>query len=114
MFVRLRTSATNLALVDKAVAAWTAAQVPVVITFMAYYDAEPQVPDDVLQAVGGPCYEWRVRHINSYWCPTPAFIRWVCTATGATASCPTAAAWKAPTAGSAATAKRTTCKPSNA
>ena len=47
MFVRLRTSATNLALVDQAVAAWTAAQVPVVITFMAYYDHEPQ-------CAGGP------------------------------------------------------------
>jgi hypothetical protein len=35
-------------------------------------------------------------------------------ATWATASCPTAAAWKAPTAGSAATARRTICKPSNA
>ena len=30
--------------VDKAVAAWTAADVPVVITFMAYYDREPNVP----------------------------------------------------------------------
>ena len=42
MFVRLRTSATNLRLVDQAVAAWTAAQVPVAITFMAYYDHEPR------------------------------------------------------------------------
>ena len=47
MFVRLRTSATNLLLVDKAVAAWTAAKVPVVITFMAYYDHEPIVPADL-------------------------------------------------------------------
>jgi len=77
MFVRLRTSATNLCLVNQAVAAWTAAQVPVVLTFMAYYDAEPGVPPRILEVVGGPCYEWRVRHINSYWCPTPAFIRWV-------------------------------------
>jgi hypothetical protein len=77
MFVRLRTSATNLALVDKATAAWTAAKVPVVITFMAYYDHEPVVPDEVQRAVGSPCYEWRVRHINSYWCPTKAFMRWV-------------------------------------
>ena len=44
---------------------------------MAYYDAEPQVPAEVLTAVGGPCYQWRVRHINSYWCPTAAFIRYV-------------------------------------
>lgn len=77
MFVRLRTSATNLWLVDSAVVAWTAAQVPVVITFMAYYDHEPQVPADVLAAVGEKCYEWKVRHINSYWCPSKAFMRWV-------------------------------------
>lgn len=75
MFVRLRTSATNLRLVDQAVAAWTAAQVPVVITFMAYYDHEPQVPADLL--FKGECYQWRVRHINSYWCPTKEFMRWV-------------------------------------
>ena len=75
MFVRLRTSATNLRLVDQAVTAWTAAQVPVVITFMAYYDHQPQVPADLL--FRGRCYEWRVRHINSYWCPTKEFMRWV-------------------------------------
>ena len=60
MFVRLRTSATNLRLVDRAVAAWTAAKVPVVITFMAYYDHEPVVarrPDlqgQVLRVAGPP------------------------------------------------------------
>ena len=75
MFVRLRVSATNLGHMDKAVAAWTAAQVPVVITFMAYYDHEPQVPPDLI--FRGQCYEWRVRHINSYWCPTKDFMRWV-------------------------------------
>ena len=77
MFVRLRVSSTNFDWVRDGVDWYTSYQVPVVLTFMAYYDAEPQVPADVLQAVGGPCYEWRVRHINSYWCPTPAFIRWV-------------------------------------
>ena len=77
MFVRLRTSATNLHLVDKAVTAWTAADVPVVITFMAYYDREPNVPADLLATLREPCYEWRKRHINSYHCPTKAFMRWV-------------------------------------
>ena len=74
MFVRLRTSSTNLRLVDRAVVSWTAAQIPVVITFMSYYDHEPVVPLDVAAAVSGPCYEWRVRHINSYWCPTRNFM----------------------------------------
>ena len=44
MFVRLRTSATNLRLVDRAVATWTAAKVPCVITFMAYYDTSRSCP----------------------------------------------------------------------
>jgi len=77
MFVRLRVSSTNLELIREQIANWSKWNVPVVLTFMAYYDAEPQVPAEVVEAVGGPCYEWRVRHINSYWCPTPAFIRWV-------------------------------------
>ena len=75
MFVRLRTSATNLRLVDQAVAAWTDAKVPCVITFMAYYDREPAMPEDLI--FKSQCYEWRVRHINSYWCPTKDFMRWV-------------------------------------
>jgi len=77
MFVRLRTSATNLYLINRAVSAWTAAQIPCVITFMAYYDHEPPVPPNVQSMVIGPCYEWRVRHTNSYWCPTKNFMRWV-------------------------------------
>ena len=76
MFVRLRTSSTNLYLIDKAVSMWTEAGVPVVITFMAYYDHEPAVPPEVRAAVG-ECYEWKVRHINSYWCPTKDFMRYV-------------------------------------
>ena len=79
MFVRFRTSATNLELVDQAVTAWTAARVPCVITFMSYYDKMPQVSAEVLVGVGPPekCYEWRVRHINSYYCPTKDFQRFV-------------------------------------
>lgn len=77
MFARLRVSATNLHLIENAVENWTDWGVPVVLTFMAYYDAEPDVPAYVAEAVGKPCYEWKVRHINSYWCPTPAFMRYV-------------------------------------
>lgn len=77
MFARLRVSSTNLDLIREQVANWSDWIVPVVLTFMAYYDAEPQVPVEVSAAAGGPCYEWRVRHINSYWCPTPAFVRYV-------------------------------------
>ncbi len=77
MFVRLRVSSTNLHHIAEAVKRWAGQDVPVVLTFMAYYDAEPQVPPEVSAAVGGPCYEWRVRHINSYFCPTADFVRHV-------------------------------------
>jgi hypothetical protein len=77
MFVRLRTSATNLRPVDRAVAAWTAAKVPVVITFMSYYDRVPTVDEDLVRLGADECYVWKVRHINSYHCPTSAFMRTV-------------------------------------
>jgi len=79
MYVRLRTSGTNLYWVDMAVEHYTAWKVPVVITFMAYYDHQPSVLGSVLQEIGGvdDCYEWKVRHINSYWCPTKLFMRYV-------------------------------------
>jgi hypothetical protein len=64
MFVRLRVSSTNLQLVDTAAWEYTKRGVPVVLTFMAYYD---KTPDPQF-------YEWRVRHTNSYWCPTNRFI----------------------------------------
>lgn len=79
MFVRLRVSGTNLGHIDDAVRWWTQRGVPVVLTFMAYYDREPEVADEVLRDIGGPdqCYQWRVRHINSYWCPTAVFVSYV-------------------------------------
>ncbi len=77
MFVRLRVSATNLYWISQAVHNWTGVGVPVVLTFMAYYDREPEVPTDVAQVVGGPCYEWKVRILNPYFCPTTAFKRMV-------------------------------------
>jgi len=79
MFVRLRVSGTNLRLIDEAVRRWTQGGVPVVLTFMAYYDREPRVSEEVHNDIGGPdqCYEWRVRHVNSYWCPTRLFMWYV-------------------------------------
>ncbi len=67
MFVRLRVSSTNLQLVDTAVHYYTGLCVPVVLTFMAYYDNCPN-PN---------FYEWKVRHVNSYWCPTVDFMKMV-------------------------------------
>ncbi len=76
MFVRLRTSGTNLYLIDQAVKYYTAFDIPVVITMMAYYTESPPV---VLSVDTGlhreNCYVWQKRHINSYWCPTEQFKR---------------------------------------
>jgi len=80
MFVRLRTSGTNLELIDLAVEHYTAWKVPVVITMMAYYDRLPAVnvkevnKDRAGGLTADDCYVWKVRHINSYWCPTPVFM----------------------------------------
>lgn len=76
MFVRLRVSATNLQHVERGVDLWTAAGVPVVLTFMAYYTAEPR-PVDIPELDGKPQYEWKVRHVNSYWCATREFMQYV-------------------------------------
>lgn len=96
MFVRLRVSPTNLELIEHAVAAWTAADVPVVLTFMAYYDQDPpgcrksdREPDAYEwrdprdnRAIQEEqkniiAYTWRKRTINSYYCPTPAFVEYI-------------------------------------
>ncbi len=88
MFVRLRVSLTNLDLIEYAVAAWTAMNVPVVLTFMAYYSQTPPgtyvgVGDEEIKfwssSVGSiiPAYRWRKRILNSYWCATPEFQKYV-------------------------------------
>ena len=64
MFVRLRVSDTNLKFIDDAIEWYTGDLVPVVLTFMSYYDRNP-----------GPNYEWKIRHINSYYCPTKEFMK---------------------------------------
>jgi hypothetical protein len=89
MFVRLRVSPTNWGLIEHAVACWTAKDVPVVLTFMAYYSKDPPgcspvwITDgdkpDAFQWTNGDvfmtAYTWRQRTINSYWCPTREYIR---------------------------------------
>lgn len=90
MFVRLRVSPTNLNLVEKAVGLWTECQIPIVLTFMSYYD---RLPPDCEKVDELSCcrriydgwksfseeiiYTWKVRHVNSYWCPTKEFIKYV-------------------------------------
>ena len=74
MFVRIRVSASNLGIVHGLVMEWTLSDVPIVITFMAYYDRD--VLDVVMKHkhpfyAGIDClYRWETRHANKYWCPT--------------------------------------------
>jgi len=60
MSVRFRVNMWNLDLCDKAVQYYTTHQVPVILTFMAYY-TQP-IPKEFEYA-----YEFRKRTINSYW-----------------------------------------------
>jgi hypothetical protein len=74
MFVRLRVSGTNLKLIDQAVWEWTLVEVPVVLTFMAYYSQTPQVDEQEVGLLAGDCYEYRKRILNAYYCPTYKFV----------------------------------------
>lgn len=100
MFVRLRVSASNLAKIEPAIRSWTEYNIPVVLTFMAYYDP-PAVEKVFAEAIRGDSdlksflcslypervklegyhtemlYQYRVRHVNSYWCPTKEFMGYV-------------------------------------
>jgi len=93
MFVRLRVSPTNLNLIERAIYDWRNTA-PVVLTFMAYYDQIPPGTYTINQEMGldgQKClwttpkgfprkivaYEWKVRHINSYFCPTKEFMQYV-------------------------------------
>jgi hypothetical protein len=71
MFVRLRTSVRNIRMVRSLAADYILYRVPVVLTFMAYYDKPGWM--DAEDAFGTMVkeYEYKTRHINSYWCPTP-------------------------------------------
>lgn len=60
MFVRMRVNMWNLELVDEAIEYYTSRQVPVILTFMAYYDLE--VPDEYKKY-----YIFKKRTLNSYW-----------------------------------------------
>jgi len=76
MFVRLRVSGTNLQHIQNAASAWTDWEIPVVLTFMAYYDKEPPW-DENNPMCRDEAYIWKTRHVNSYWCATKAFMVYV-------------------------------------
>jgi hypothetical protein len=61
MFVRLRVNAWNIEnIVKPAVEYYSNLQVPIVLTFMAYYTEK--IPDEYRD-----WYEWKKRTLNSYW-----------------------------------------------
>ena len=59
MMVRVRTNMWNLEIVDRAIEYYTRRDVPVILTFMAYYEKQPQMSDEY--------YMYRKRTTNSYW-----------------------------------------------
>ena len=66
MFVRVRTNTWNLdEVVKPAIEYYTAKEIPVILTFMAYFDKE--IPEDHKDK-----YIYRKRTLNSYW----AIIGW--------------------------------------
>jgi len=68
MFVRIRTNMWNVAsVVTPAIEYYTEMEVPVVLTFMAYY--LQQIPTDF-----EICYEYKKRTTNSYYVLKPEFI----------------------------------------
>jgi hypothetical protein len=69
MFVRFRANTWNKDLLDQVVKHYTPLGVPVVLTFMAYYE------DDIPEAHKHN-YEWRQRTMNSYWVIRPG--AWAC------------------------------------
>lgn len=64
MFVRLRVSSTNLLHIFYAAVRWSRIGIPVVLTFMRYYENPPDTEN----------YEYRKSIKNDYWCPKKSFI----------------------------------------
>lgn len=68
MFVRARVNAWNPVLVAEILDYYNGHGIPVVLTFMAYYDVES------IPAIWRSCYVHRIRTTNSYWAiTTPAW-----------------------------------------
>lgn len=89
MAVRLRVSSTNLHHIEEAVGAWASKDIPIILTFMAYYTYCPEIKSSKYRSgaslgITGKIveetqaetenYVWQERHVNSYWCPKPEFI----------------------------------------
>lgn len=71
MFVRFRANTWNIELQKACIQYYSNKDIPVVLTFMAYYDKE-SVP-----VLHRPKYVWRKRTLNSYWAITTSEWRQV-------------------------------------
>jgi hypothetical protein len=65
MFVRFRVNSWNLKICDEAVEYYSSREVPVVLTFMAYFNAVESI-----QGIFKRDYVFRKRTLNSYWAIT--------------------------------------------
>lgn len=65
MFVRFRTNTWNLALCDECIEYYSRRKVPIVLTFMAYFDTADKIP-----STNQPDYIFRKRTLNSYYAIT--------------------------------------------
>jgi len=65
MFVRFRVNAWNLDICDKAVDYYSNREIPIVLTFMAYYN-------ETIKSEYEKYYTYRKRTLNSYWAITTA------------------------------------------
>lgn len=65
MFVRFRTNTWNITQLIEAVEYYTSRKVPIVLTFMAYFDTADKIPENHRMN-----YMFRKRTLNSYWAIT--------------------------------------------
>ena len=68
MSVRVRVAPNKMSYARQLAESWAVAGVPVWLTPMAYWSRKPPTEREDL-------YEWKVRHMNSYWCPTAKMRR---------------------------------------
>jgi len=62
MFVRFRSNTWNIYLLDEAIKYYTEKKVPIILTFMAYYNEEETIPQEHKRY-----YKFKKRTLNSYW-----------------------------------------------
>lgn len=70
MFVRFRANPWNVSLGRKVVEHYTSRDIPVVLTFMAYYNCD--IPEKFKS-----CYIYKKRTLNSYWVITQSAWNWI-------------------------------------